>query len=92
MSKLPNIPPKIFTLSATTIGFLLVEELDQTQQDAIGNWFELIGQILETNASYTPTQTSNPNLNNDINSAIDTINKTLNTIKKELEELKKYNH
>lgn len=96
-TNLPNIPPQIFTLSATAIGFLLIEQLNQTEQDAIGNWFELIGQILETNSAYPVQNNSNNNSNNSNSSNVDTdaaiaaLNKTLNAIKKELENLKKYN-
>lgn len=96
-TNLPNIPPQIFTLSATAIGFLLIEQLTQTEQDAIGNWFELIGQILETNSAYPTQNNSNNNSNNSNSSNVDTdaaiaaLNKTLNAIKEELENLKKYN-
>ncbi len=96
-SNLPNIPPQIFTLSATAIGYLLVEQLNQTEQDAIGNWFQLIGQILETNSSYPIQNNTNNNSNNQENNsnntgaAIAALNKTLNAIKEELENLKKYN-
>lgn len=93
-TNLPNIPPQIFTLSATAIGYLLVEQLNQTEQDAIGNWFQLIGQILETNSSYPIQNNTNNNSNNssnDTDAAIAALNKTLNAIKEELENLKKYN-
>lgn len=93
-TNLPNIPPQIFTLSATAIGYLLVEQLNQIEQDAIGNWFELIGQILETNSAYPVQNSSNNNFNNssnDTDAAIAALNKTLNAIKEELENLKKYN-
>ena len=101
MSKLPNISPQIFTLTGTAIGFILIEQLNQTEQNAIGNWLQLIGQMLETNAAY-PVQDNNNNSNNDTNSnssstdndtdaAIAALNKTLNAIKEELENLKKYN-
>lgn len=91
MSKLPNISPKVFTLSATAIGYLLLDELNQTEQNAIGNWLMLIGQILETNAAYQVHQTTNTNQSYDINSTINALKKTLNTIEKELQDIKKYN-
>ena len=38
MSFIPNVPPKIFTLSATVIGFILIDDTTAEEQNALGNW------------------------------------------------------
>ena len=46
MNQLPDIHPLSFTLSATIIGYALIDHFKSTEQNAIGNWLMLIGQIL----------------------------------------------
>lgn len=48
----PNLDPKIYTLSATLIGFALIDNFNANEQNAIGNWFITIGQILENNSAW----------------------------------------
>lgn len=90
MSQIPDIPPKIFTLSATAIGYLLLDDLTSTQQNAVGNWFMLIGQILCTNGSYQFHKEQGPTVKSNAD-AINTLTSTIDKIRRELEELKKYN-
>ena len=52
MNLLPNIPPKLFTLSATAVGFILIDDLTANEQNALGNWLMLVAQVLSTNAFY----------------------------------------
>lgn len=92
MNQLPDIHPLSFTLSATIIGYALIDHFKSTEQNAIGNWLMLIGQILSTNGSYqfhkeyqTPTTESNAK-------DIDLINRTIDAMKEEIEKLKKYNN
>lgn len=47
----PNIDPPTFSFTAVLIGAILVGDLDVNEQNAIGNWFELIGQYILTNAA-----------------------------------------
>lgn len=47
----PSMGPRTFTLSAFIIGFVLIDELTALEQNAIGNWFILLGQVLETSSS-----------------------------------------
>lgn len=42
----PNTDPKLATLSAVTIGLALVGNYSAAEQNAIGNWFITIGQVL----------------------------------------------
>lgn len=48
----PNIDPKIYNISAVIIGFALIGNFSAAEQNAIGNWFITIGQILENNSAW----------------------------------------
>ncbi len=81
MSFLNNLNAFEFTTSAFIVGILLCENLNATEQNAIGNWFELLGQVLETNSAQL--QVTNNNNTTDINSlkkAINIINDKLNNL------------
>lgn len=47
----PNVDPTTFSFTAVLIGTILIGDLDVNEQNAIGNWFELIGQYILTNAA-----------------------------------------
>lgn len=49
---LPNIPPKIFSLSAVVVGYILIDDMTAKEQNALGNWLMLVAQVLSTNAFY----------------------------------------
>ena len=49
---LPNMDPKIFSLSAVIVGYLLIDDLTANEQNALGNWLMLVAQVLCTNAFY----------------------------------------
>ncbi|MCM1370706.1 MAG: hypothetical protein NC181_02290 [Clostridium sp.] len=49
---LPNIPPKLFSLSAVVVGYILIDDMTANEQNAIGNWLMLVAQVLSTNAFY----------------------------------------
>lgn len=51
MNLLPNTNSKTFTLSAIVIGYILIDDLTPAEQNSIGNWFMLIGQVLSTNSA-----------------------------------------
>lgn len=55
---LDSIPPYEFSLSATIIAYIIAPFLGVGAQNALGNWFEQLGQIILTisaQASATPT-------------------------------------
>ena len=105
MNLIPNVPPKAFTLSSVVVGFLLIDDLNANEQNALGNWLMLVAQLLCTNAAYMQLQqqraTGNPdNVTNAIpghpdnnpNSTQDTINmleKMVKALQKEVGDLKK---
>lgn len=49
---LPNIPPKLFSLSAVVIGYILIDDMTANEQNAVSNWLMLVAQVLATNAFY----------------------------------------
>ena len=49
---LPNINPKIFSLSAVAVGYILLDDMTAHEQNAVGNWLMLVAQVLSTNAFY----------------------------------------
>lgn len=48
----PNVPPRVSTLTAMTIGYALIADFTYLEQNAIGSWFVVIGEILKANATY----------------------------------------
>ena len=62
----PNINPQIFSLSATLVGALLVEDYSVAEQSAIGNWLMLVSQYIITHAAeqnLIETRLDNKNIN-----------------------------
>ena len=53
---------RIYTLSSIIIGYLLTKNINSYEQNALGNWFMTIGQIIEANASYEQLENNNNNL------------------------------
>ena len=51
MSLIPNVQARSFTLSAFIIGYILIDEATPAEQNSLGNWFMLIGQVLCTNSA-----------------------------------------
>lgn len=51
MSLVPNTPSKIFTITAFMLGYILIDEATPAEQNSLGNWFMLIGQVLCTNSA-----------------------------------------
>ena len=43
---------RLLTITAFTIGYVLIDELTATEKNAVGNFFMLIGQTLSTNSSF----------------------------------------
>lgn len=49
---MPNVPPKLFSLSAVVVGYILIDDMTANEQNAVGNWLMLVAQVLSTNAFY----------------------------------------
>ena len=78
-----SLSPYDFTLIGTFIGFLFSFGLDPGQQNSLGNWFELIGQVLLTISAQSSATPSNEEYNNLLKDVI--------LLKKEIKNLKKDN-
>lgn len=103
MNLIPNTNSKTFTLSAIIIGYILIDDLTPAEQNSLGNWFMLIGQVLSTNSaqqqvinnrtnqSNSSNQhiiNSNINQNSQTNNEIEMMQKAINVIQKEINNLK----
>lgn len=93
MSKITsNIDASTFTISAFLIGYLLLDDLDPAEQNSVGNWFMMIGQVLCTNSAQQ--QVLNNKNNNNNNPIIDGYNSAFNSLRKSVstidQELNKY--
>ncbi len=95
MNLLPNISPKLFTLSATTIGFILLDDLTANEQNALGNWLMLVAQVLCTNGFYRQViderNQNKQKQNNTQNNTDPTylMQKMINALQQQIDELKK---
>lgn len=79
---------RIDTLSAMIIGFALTYPFNSYEQNALGNWFMLLGQILETNATFLQLyQANNQNNSNNNGIDLDTLNEAICVMKEEIDKL-----
>lgn len=86
MNFLSNINPNEFTISAFIVGYLLTDNFNAIEQNAIGSWLILTGHVLEANAAQLQVLQQNNSNNNkcdieNIKRAINIINEKLNNIK-----------
>ena len=91
MNLIPNIPPKLFTLSAVAVGYLLIDDTTANEQNALGNWLMLVAQVLCTNAFYKQLQqerTGNSSHNGNTNT-VEMLQKMVNALQKEINDIKK---
>ncbi len=95
---IPNIPPKIFSLSAVAVGYILLDDATAREQNALGNWLMLVAQLLCTNAFYRQVREErgleNQNINNvreksQKEETIEMLEKLVKAIEEELKTIKK---
>lgn len=93
MNLIPNIPPKLFSLSAVIVGYLLIDDTTANEQNALGNWLMLVAQILCTNAFYKQVMQERgfDNNKNDSEQTIAMMQKMMDALQKEIDEIKKGN-
>ena len=93
MNLIPNIPPKLFSLSAVTVGYLLIDDTTANEQNALGNWLMLVAHILCTNAFYKQVMQERgfDNNKNDSEQTIVMMQKMMDALQKEIDEIKKGN-
>ena len=62
----PNIDPQVFSFLAVLVASALTADFSVNEQNSIGNWFELVGQFMLTNAAQQQlieSRLENQNLN-----------------------------
>lgn len=93
MNLIPNIPPKLFSLSAVAVGYLLIDDTTANEQNSLGNWLMLVAQILCTNAFYKQVMQERgfDNNKNDSEQTIVMMQKMMDALQKEIDEIKKGN-
>lgn len=90
-----NMPPKLFTLSAVVVGYLLIDDMTSNEQNAIGNWLMLVAQVLCTNAYFKNVVQDKNSYNNkkeyknEKDETIELLKKMINALEKEVEQIKK---
>ncbi len=82
---IPNISPKLFSGSAVVVGYLLIDDLSATEQNALGNWLMLTAQVLCTNAYYKQLQQERQQLSQ--KEEIEVLKKVVDALKKEINSL-----
>lgn len=79
-----GLPPKTSTLVAVLLGFVLIDDLPADKQNVLGNFIQLIGQVISTNAT---NQDYVDNLEPDEEK--EQIKKDIETLKKQISKLNK---
>lgn len=46
-----SLPPRTMTTIAVLLGYLMIDDLTADEQNTLGNFLILIGQVLETNSA-----------------------------------------
>lgn len=90
MRIIPNVSPKWFSLSAVAVGYLLIDDMSATEQNALGNWLMLVAQVLCTNAYYKQLQVEREGQNapSDEETLV-VMQKMMDALYREIEELKR---
>lgn len=91
MRIIPDVPPKLFTLSAVAVGYLLIDDTTSNEQNALGNWLMLVAQILCTNAFYKQVQAErqNPNTRKTTEETVAMLQKMVDALKEEIRNIEK---
>ena len=81
-----NIDSFSFTGTAVIVGYLLSNEFSVLEQAALGAWFNVIGDILASNASY---QSILDDKNDNSKIDLDTLNKAVEKLKDSINKIQK---
>ncbi len=74
-----------FTGSAVLIGLILAKELNDLEQDSVGNWLQLIGLTIQT---YQSQQAVVDQKNNTDQKDLDAVKRAIEKINEELKKIK----
>ena len=90
MNLIPNTTPELFSLSAVIVGYLLIDDMTANEQNALGNWLMLVGQLVSTNAYYANVVTErNRQTNFNNQDTLRMLEKMLKALEKEVNDIKK---
>lgn len=53
-----DLPPKTLVLLGVLFAYMMIDELSIQEQNSLGNWLQVIGQILESNSAQASLQQS----------------------------------
>lgn len=84
-----KLNPMEFTALAIVIGYLFTDGLDAYQVQSIGNFFELVGQMIITYGTQMENINEEDNNSLDINDAILILKNKIGNIEKIITEIKK---
>ncbi len=87
MGLISKIPPDPFTISAIIIAYALIEDLTVTEQDSLGNWFQLLGQTLETYSTQV-TAFQQQSGTTATNVSLNKLSQVISKMKEEIDKLK----
>lgn len=79
---------KLLTTLAFILGYILIDNLSSTEQNALGNWLMLVSQTLCTNGSYTFNKEWKGHIGNDIVDIKNVMNKFRDSVDKMNEMIK----
>jgi hypothetical protein len=80
-----SIPPKLFTILATLIGILLIDNLDTSQQNSLGNFIVSVGQTMLTAAAQDQNLQSSDSQDNHIRQQIQLLKQQIHALEIELD-------
>ena len=82
-----KLSPKEIYASAVIVGYLLIDNLNSNEQNALGNWLMLTAQLLSTNA-YFKEHEEEQEAENTTQQEIDLLTKMVNAMNQEINNLK----
>ncbi|WP_027088482.1 hypothetical protein [Thomasclavelia saccharogumia] len=84
---IPDIDPFSFTGTAVILGYLLTNDFTIDEQAALGAWFNVVGDILASNAAWADVLESRQQDNKE--NDLEVLNEAIDKLKESIEELKK---
>ena len=81
-----NASSLTFTTTAVLVSYILIEQLTTNQQDIIGGWFNIVGDILSASASWNSAIEDQLN-DNENNQEKQTNDDNMEILKKSIEKI-----
>jgi len=84
---LPNLDPFSFTGTAVILGYLLTNDFTIDEQAALGAWFNVVGDILASNASWASVLESRQPSSKDDQNDLEVLKEAVDKLKESIEKL-----